>query len=45
MPPGIARRRPANYEAWVPVDLADQLTELIRATSPARSGAGWQVDV
>ena len=34
-----------QYEFWVPPDLADQLTELLRRDVTAAFGEGWQVDV
>jgi putative ABC transport system permease protein len=34
-----------QYEFWVPVDLADQLTELLKRDVTAAFGEGWQVDV
>jgi putative ABC transport system permease protein len=46
MPADVAQMYgPTNYEAWVPVDLADQLMELIRRDVAGSLGAEWQVDV
>ena len=34
-----------SYELWVPPELADQLTELVRRDIAGELGEGWQVDV
>ena len=36
---------PPSYEAWVPPELADQLTTLIQRDVSGALGEGWQVDV
>jgi putative ABC transport system permease protein len=36
---------PPAYEAWVPPELADQLSELLKADIAGSLGEGWQTDV
>jgi putative ABC transport system permease protein len=36
---------PPLYEAWVPPELADQLSDLLRADIAGSLGEGWQTDV
>lgn len=36
---------PPSYEAWVPPELADQLSELLRADIAGSLGEGWQTEV
>jgi putative ABC transport system permease protein len=36
---------PPLYEAWVPPELSDQLSELLRADIAGSLGEGWQTDV
>ena len=45
-PPADPNMMPyVQYEFWVPPDMADQLTELLRRDVAAAFGEGWQVDV
>ena len=36
---------PPSYEAWVPPELAEELSELLRADIAGSLGEGWQTDV
>ncbi|MEP6480747.1 MAG: ABC transporter permease [Rhodoglobus sp.] len=42
-PPG--QSSPAQYEMWVPPELADQLIPLLKRDISASVGEGWQIDV
>ncbi|MBO9578487.1 MAG: ABC transporter permease [Microbacteriaceae bacterium] len=44
-PPGSGMAATPMYEFWVPLDLADALTERIRADVASALGDGWMVDV
>jgi putative ABC transport system permease protein len=46
MPPNLTELYgPPSYEAWLPVDIADQLMGLIQRDVSGSLGEGWQVDV
>ena len=45
-PPGMGEMYgPPSYEAWVPIDIADQLMPLIQRDVAGALGEGWQVEV
>jgi putative ABC transport system permease protein len=43
--PAVVAANPPNYEMWVPPELSDQLTPLIRRDVAGALGEGFQVDV
>ena len=45
VPPDPVYPQIPNYEAWVPPELSDQLSDLLRADIAGSLGEGWQTDV
>lgn len=44
-PPAVIAMSPPSYEMWVPPEISDQLSELVKRDVAAALGEGFQVDV